>query len=86
MSQKSQQITLRGLSPGFLREIKAEARVQKTSLNQVFLKRLKVEDSKKQGGLCTELLPIAGTWDEDRAWDFESWLKEHRQIDTELWS
>lgn len=85
-SNQARQITLRGLPESFYRELEAEAEREKTSINKVLLKRLRVASTQQAEGSCTELLVQAGTWDQKRFEDFEAQLKGLRKIDRELWS
>lgn len=87
MSHKSaRQLTLRGIPDHLFREMQAEARRQRTSVNGLLLKRLLPEAEKRSEGACASLLSLAGTWDAKRAGDFDKNAGEHRGIDQELWS
>lgn len=86
MSHKSaRQLTLRGIPDHLFREMQAEARRQRTSINGLLLKRLLPETEKSEGA-CASLLSLAGTWDAKRAEDFDKNMGEHRGIDREIWS
>ena len=87
MSHKSAgQLTLRGIPADLYRELKAEARRLRTSINRVILDRILPRKEKKREGAASDLLSLAGTWDRARVEDFEKQIKGHRRIDPELWS
>lgn len=84
--KQGRQMTLRKIPDRLFQELQAEAKRQKTSINSVLLRRLNPEAEKKAEGACAPLLTLAGTWDPQRAKDFDRFLEEHRSIDREIWS
>ena len=78
-------LTLRGLPAGYLRELRKQARLQNRSLNAVLLEKLLPPSASLREGVASDLLSLAGTWDEKRAQDFELSIADHRRIDPDLW-
>lgn len=86
MSRHSaKQLTLRGIPHNLYRDLVREARRRRTSVNKLLLERLLPPQRERAHGHAYDLLALSGTWDADRAADFETSLHALRQIDPELW-
>ena len=79
----AKQITIRNVSPGLARRLKAQAEAAGTSVNATILMLLEQAlwvDERKQ-----RLLDRYGTWTENDYQEFEQSLREQRTIDENLW-
>jgi hypothetical protein len=81
-------ITVRNLPPEVAKAVKEKARKEKLSLNKAVVRLLEeatgVEKGKKKI-LHHDLDRFAGTWSEAEYQEFREAMKEHRQIDPEMW-
>ena len=82
-------ITVRNLPPAVAKAVKEKARREKLSLNKAVVRLLEeatgaVEKGKKKV-LHHDLDRFAGTWSEAEYQEFREAMKEHRQIDPEMW-
>lgn len=81
-------ITVRNLPPAVAKAVKEKARKEKLSLNKAILRLL--EDATgtgeaKKSVVHDDLDRFAGTWSADEYRQFMDALREHRQIDPEMW-
>ena len=81
-------ITVRNLPPAVAKAVKEKARKEKLSLNKAILRLL--EDATgtgeaKKSVVHDDLDHFAGTWSADEYRQFMDALREHRQIDPEMW-
>ena len=82
-------ITVRNLPPAVAKAVREKARKEKLSLNKAVVRLLEeatgVEKGKKKKILHHDLDRFAGTWSEAEYQEFREAMKEHRQIDPEMW-
>jgi hypothetical protein len=81
-------ITVRNLPPAVARAVKEKARKEKLSLNKAIVKLLEEATGAGSGKAKVvhhDLDHLAGTWSEAEYQGFMSGLREHRQIDPEMW-
>ena len=71
-------ITVRNLPPAVAKAIKDKARKEKLSLNEAVVRLL-------EEATGVDLDRFAGTWSEAEYQEFREAMKEHRQIDPEMW-
>jgi hypothetical protein len=81
-------VTVRNLPPGVAKAVKEKARKEKLSLNKAIVRLLEeatgVEKGKKKI-LHHDLDRFFGTWTKEEADAFDEAMREHRQIDPEMW-
>ncbi len=81
-------ITVRNLPPEVAKAVKEKARKEKLSLNKAVVRLLEeatgVEKGRKKV-IYHDLDRFAGTWSEAEYQEFREAMKEHRQIDPEMW-
>ena len=81
-------VTVRNLPPGVAKAVKEKARKEKLSLNKAIVRLLEeatgVETGKKKI-LHHDLDRFFGTWTKEEADAFDEAMREHRQIDPEMW-
>jgi hypothetical protein len=90
VSQKAlKQLTIRGFEPDLEKRLRDLARRDHLSLNQAALVLLR-----RGAGLAKEKQPdrvgdsldhLFGTWTKEEADEFDSFMKDHEQIDPEMW-
>jgi len=80
---KSVQYTLRGVPDFVDKALRAKARKEKKSLNQVAIEILRQAVAPEQKRRYTDLDEFIGTWVEDP--EFDKAMEEQRQIDPEMW-
>jgi hypothetical protein len=81
-------ITVRNLPPEVAKAVKEKARKEKLSLNKAVVRLLEeatgVEKGKKKA-VHRDLDRFFGTWTKEEADAFDEAMREHRQIDPEMW-
>lgn len=77
------QYTIRGVPAELDRALKANAKKLGKSVNQVALEAL--SQSVGQPLKRRSLRQMPGSWSKTEAAAFDRFLKEHRQVDEELW-
>ena len=81
-------ITVRNLPPEVAKAVKEKARREKLSLNKAVVRLLEeatgVEKGKKKV-VHHDLDRFFGTWTKEEADAFDEAMREHRQIDPEMW-
>ena len=81
-------ITVRNLPPEVAKAVKEKARKEKLSLNKAIVRLLEeatgVEKGKKKV-VHHDLDRFFGTWTKEEADAFDEAMREHRQIDPEMW-
>lgn len=77
------QYTIRNISDSLDRALKARARREGKSVNQVALEAL--SQSLNQPIRRRSLRGMPGAWSAKEARDFDAFLQTHRKIDEELW-
>jgi DNA-binding ferritin-like protein (Dps family) len=81
-------ITVRNLPPEVAKAVKEKARREKLSLNKAVVRLLEeatgVEKAKKKV-IHHDLDRFFGTWTKEEADAFDEAMREHRQIDPEMW-
>jgi len=81
-------VTVRNLPPGVAKAVKEKARKEKLSLNKAIVRLLEeatgVEKGKKKV-VHHDLDRFFGTWTKEEADAFDEAMREHRQIDPEMW-
>jgi hypothetical protein len=81
-------VTVRNLPPGVARAVKEKARKEKLSLNKAIVRLLEeatgVEKTRKKV-VHHDLDRFFGTWTKEEADAFDEAMREHRQIDPEMW-
>ena len=81
-------ITVRNLPPEVAKAVKEKARKEKLSLNKAVVRLLEeatgVEKGKKKV-VHHDLDRFFGTWTKEEADAFDEAMREHRQIDPEMW-
>lgn len=85
------QFTLRGLDVVLQARIKSKAKERHQSLNQTVLVLLQealglAPSTSRKKQAYHDLDALAGTWSREAADQFDRHLKEHRKIDSEMWS
>lgn len=80
---KTVQYTIRGIPAPLDRALRARAKKEKKSLNQVAMEALQNAISPLFPKRRTDLDEFIGTWVEDP--EFDKIMEEQRQIDEELW-
>jgi hypothetical protein len=89
MATHSNQLTLRGLDPRVLREIRRIARVNGISLNKAALLILRrgagIEEAEPGRSVGTGLDRFIGSWTAAQAREFSCSTQALEQIDGELW-
>jgi hypothetical protein len=82
------QLTVRDVDQRLDETLKQEAETRGMSVNRLILQLLRESvglSSSKQSPVFTDLDPLAGTWTESDAAEFEQSLSTQRPIDDELW-
>lgn len=81
-------VTVRNLPPEVAKAVKEKARKEKLSLNKAIVRLLEeatgVEKGKKKV-VHHDLDRFFGTWTKEEADAFDEAMREHRQIDPEMW-
>ena len=81
-------ITVRNLPPEVAKAVREKARKEKLSLNKAVVRLLEeatgVEKGKKKV-VHHDLDRFFGTWTKEEADAFDEAMREHRQIDPEMW-
>jgi hypothetical protein len=81
-------VTVRNLPPGVAKAVKEKARKEKLSLNKAIVRLLEeatgVEERKKKV-VHHDLDRFFGTWTKEEADAFDEAMREHRQVDPEMW-
>ena len=81
-------VTVRNLPPGVAKAVKEKARKEKLSLNKAIVRLLEeatgVEKGKKKV-VHHDLDRFFGTWTKEEADAFDEAMRQHRQIDPEMW-
>lgn len=81
-------ITVRNLPPEVAKAVKEKARKEKLSLNKAVVRLLEeatgVEKGRKKV-VSHDLDRFFGTWTKEEADAFDEAMREHRQIDPEMW-
>jgi hypothetical protein len=81
-------ITVRNLPPEVAKAVKEKARKEKLSLNKAVVRLLEeatgAEKAKKKA-IHHDLDRFFGTWTKEEADAFDEAMREHRQIDPEMW-
>ena len=81
-------ITVRNLPPEVAKAVQEKARKEKLSLNKAVVRLLEeatgVEKGKKKV-VYHDLDRFFGTWTKEEADAFDEAMREHRQIDPEMW-
>jgi|SRR5688572_9866926 hypothetical protein len=84
------QITLRGLEPRLIEEIRRLSQEENLSLNQAALRLLKrgagLTSPKERRVIGHRLDPWIGTWTEDEARRFLQGIRSCEQVDEEFWT
>ncbi len=81
-------ITVRNLPPAVAKAVKEKARKEKLSLNKAIVKLLEEatgSDPGKKKAIHHDLDHLAGTWSQAEYEEFMASLREHRQVDPEMW-
>jgi plasmid stability protein len=81
---KKTQYTLRGIPPSVDRALRARARREGRSLNDVAVDALRAAVGEGGSLVHDDLDDLAGTWEEDPA--FDAAIEDQRRIDETLWS
>ncbi len=84
------QLTVREIEDGLHKALKREAKRKGVSINSYVLSLLKdtigfIDSNGQQKQVFSDLDHLAGTWSREEADEFDSALKEQRQIDGGLW-
>ena len=81
-------ITVRNLPPEVAKAVKEKARKERLSLNKAVVRLLEeatgAENAKKKV-IHHDLDRFFGTWTKEEADAFDEAMREHRQIDPEMW-
>ena len=80
------QLTVREIEDGLHKALKREAKRKGVSINSYVLSLLKdtigfIDSNSQQKQVFSDLDHLAGTWSREEADEFDSALKEQRQID-----
>ena len=80
-------ITVRNLPPDVVKAVREKARREKLSLNRAIVALLEEATGSQPGKrvLHHELDHLAGRWSEAEYQEFLEALREHRQVDPEMW-
>ena len=81
-------VTVRNLPPGVAKAVKEKARKEKLSLNKAIVRLLEEATGVEQGNrkvVHHDLDRFFGTWTKEEADAFDEAMREHRQIDPEMW-
>jgi len=81
-------ITVRNLPPEVARAVKEKARKERLSLNKAILRLLEEAAGVGKGKrkvVYHDLDRFFGTWTREEADAFDEAMREHRQIDPEMW-
>lgn len=81
-------ITVRNLPPEVAKAVKEKARKEKLSLNKAVVRLLEEAtgvEKRKQKVVYHDLDRFFGTWTKEEADAFDEAMREHRQIDPEMW-
>jgi hypothetical protein len=81
-SDKPVQYTIRGIPAHVDRALRAQAKKERKSLNELAVEALR-QSIGESGKVYTDLDDLIGTWVEDP--EFDKIMEEQRQIDEELW-
>jgi hypothetical protein len=82
-------ITIRGVEPKVAEKLKATAKDQGKSINQLSLELIKtslgLEKEKQYSRQYTDLDELFGRWSDDEFAEINARISQGRQIDPELW-
>jgi hypothetical protein len=81
-------ITVRNLPPEVAKAVKEKARKEKLSLNKAVVRLLEEATGvgrEKKKAVHHDLDRFFGTWTKEEADAFDEAVREHRQIDPEMW-
>jgi len=81
-------VTVRNLPPGVAKAVKEKARKEKLSLNKAIVRLLEEATGVEKGEkkvVHRDLDRFFGTWTKEEADAFDEAVREHRQIDPEMW-
>jgi len=81
-------ITVRNLPPEVAKAVKEKARKEKLSLNKAVVRLLEEATGAEKGRkkvVHHDLDRFFGTWTKEEADAFDEAMREHRQIDPEMW-
>jgi hypothetical protein len=82
-------VTIRGVDADVAEKLKAHAKAQGKSVNQVILEILKAGVGLKKGNTYSreydDLDDLFGSWSEDEFNDINARIEQERRIDSEIW-
>jgi len=81
-------VTVRNLPPEVAKAVKEKARKEKLSLNKAIVRLLEEApgvEKRKEKVVHHDLDRFFGTWTKEEADAFDEAMREHRQIDPEMW-
>jgi hypothetical protein len=81
-------ITVRNLPAAVAKAVREKARKEKLSLNKAIVRLLEEATGvarRKERVVHHDLDHLAGTWSEEEYQQFMAAVREHRQIDPEMW-
>ena len=81
-------ITVRNLPPEVAKAVKEKARKEKLSLNKAVVRLLEEAmgaEKEKKKVVHHDLDRFFGTWTKQEADAFDEAMREHRQVDPEMW-